>query len=92
VVTKKSNKGTKFFFNPSRQTKFTVHKKRMPIIKCICGTEILVVPDLKAMNRAIENHVTIKHKSTTDDSERLTEFLAEQVLLLATKINMSTFE
>ena len=64
----------------------------MPIVKCICGSEILVVPDLKAMNLAIENHVTIKHKTTPDDSESLTEFLAEQVLLLATKINMSTFE
>lgn len=91
-MTKKSSKGTKFFFIPSRQRKFIVHKKRMPIVKCICGSEILVVPDLKAMNLAIENHVTIKHKTTPDDSERLTEFLAEQVLLLATKINMSTFE
>jgi hypothetical protein len=91
-VTKKSSKETKFFFNPSRQRKFTIHKKRMPIVKCICGSEILVVPDLKAMNLAIENHVTIKHKTTPDGSESLTEFLAEQVLLLATKINMSTFE
>jgi len=89
-VTKKSSKETKFFFNRSRQRKFIVHKKRMPIVKCICGSEILVVPDLKAMNLAIENHVIIKHKTTPDDSERLTEFLAEQVLLLATKINMST--
>jgi hypothetical protein len=91
-VTKKSSKGTKFFFNPSRQRKFTIHKKRMPIVKCICGSEILVVPDLKAMNIAINNHVTTKHKTTIEDSERLTEFLAEQVLLLATKLNMSTFE
>jgi hypothetical protein len=91
-VTKKSSEGTKFFFNRSHQRKITVHKKRMPIVKCICGTEILVVPDLKAMNLAIDNHVTTKHKTTSDDSERLTEFLAEQVLLLATKINMSTFE
>ena len=91
-MTKKSSKGTKFFFNRSRQRKIIVHKKRMPIVKCICGSEILVVPDLKAMNLAIENHVTIKHKTTPDDSESLMEFLAEQVLLLATKINMSTFE
>ena len=91
-MTKKSSKGTKFFFNTSRQRKFTVHKKRMPIVKCNCGSEILVVPDLKAMNLAIENHVTMKHKTSPDDAERLTEFLAEQVLLLATKINMSTFE
>ena len=91
-MTKKSSIGSKFFFSQNRQRKVNVHKKRMPIIRCICGSEILVVPDLKAMNLAIDNHVTTKHKTTSDDSERLTEFLAEQVLLLATKINMSTFE
>jgi hypothetical protein len=91
-VSKKSSKGTKLLLNRSRQRKLTVRKKRMPIVKCICGSEILVVPDLNAMNLAIENHVIIKHKTSPDDSERLKEFLAEQVLLLATKINTSTFE
>ena len=37
-------------------------KKRLPIISCECGTEILVVPDLKAMNRAIKNHVAEHRK------------------------------
>jgi len=64
----------------------------MPIVRCVCGSEILVVPDLKAMNLAITNHVATKHKTTPGDSERLTEFLAEQVLFEATKINMSTLE
>jgi hypothetical protein len=64
----------------------------MPIVKCICGSEILVVPDLKAMNLAIDTHVIIKHKTTPDNSEILTEFLAEQVLLIATKINLDSFE
>jgi hypothetical protein len=91
-VTKKSSKGIKFFFNRNRQRKITIHKKRMPIVKCICGSEILVLPDLNAMNLAIANHVNTKHKTTPEDSERLMEFLAKQVLLEATKINMSTFE
>jgi hypothetical protein len=91
-VTKKSSTGIKSSFNRNRQKKVTVHKKRMPIVKCICGSEILVLPDLKAMNLAIDNHVNIKHKTTSEESERLAEFLAEQVLLIATKINMSTFE
>jgi len=90
LVTKKSTKGTKFYFNPGHHRKITVHKKHMPIVRCVCGSEILVVPDLKAMNLAIDNHVATKHKATLDDSERLTEFLAEQVLIVATKINMST--
>ena len=89
-MTKKNTKETKFTSNRSRQRKVIVHKKRMPIVRCICGSEILVVPDLKAMNLAIDNHVATKHKATLDDSERLTEFLAEQVLIVATKINMST--
>lgn len=36
-------------------------KERLPLIKCECGTEILVLPDLRAMNRAINTHVA-KHK------------------------------
>lgn len=91
-MTNKTSKKTKFSSNRSRQRKVTVHKRRMPIVRCMCGSEILVVPDLKAMNLAIDNHVTTKHKTTLDNSEMLTEFLAEQVLFVATKINMSTFE
>jgi hypothetical protein len=92
LVTKKSSKETKFCLSRSRQRKVAVHKRRMPIVRCICGSEILVVPDLKAMNLAIDNHVTIKHKTTPENSEVLTEFLAEQVLLIATKINLDSFE
>ena len=91
-MTKKSSEVTKFSFNRNRQSKVTVHKRRMPIVRCICGSEILVVPDLKAMNIAVDNHVTTKHKRTPDDSQRLSEFLVEQVILVATKINKSTLE
>ena len=38
-------------------------KKGLPIICCTCGAEILVVPDLKAMNRAFKTHVT-EHRNT----------------------------
>jgi hypothetical protein len=37
-------------------------KERMPIIKCDCGTEILLLPDLHAMDRAINTHVTEHRK------------------------------
>jgi hypothetical protein len=33
------------------------HSRGMPIIRCVCGAQILVVPDVKALNRAIENHL-----------------------------------
>ncbi|HEX7483127.1 MAG TPA: hypothetical protein VF350_06645 [Candidatus Bathyarchaeia archaeon] len=65
-------------FNKDRTDKFGAHKKRMPIVKCVCGFKILVVPDLKAMERAIKNHVT-NHKKASDVSKRLTE----QVLIVA---------
>lgn len=51
-------------FNKDRTGKFGHHKTRMPTVKCICGFEILVVPDLKAMSRAIKNHVA-KHKKAS---------------------------
>ena len=35
----------------------------LPIIICECGAKILVVPDLKAMNRAIETHVNEHRKN-----------------------------
>jgi hypothetical protein len=38
-------------------------KKRLPTIKCVCGAEILLVPDLQAMNRAINTHVA-QHRKT----------------------------
>ena len=56
----------------------------MPIVKCGCGFEILVVPDLKAMNRAIKNHVAEHNKSS---SEKWTDFLTEQTLIVTSKIN-----
>jgi len=57
----------------------------LPVIHCTCGEAILVVPDLKAMGRAIENHITI-HKNKKPNGERvketkrLREFLTDQVL------------
>ncbi len=63
----------------------------MPIVRCLCGSETLVLPDLKAMSIAIQNHVT-EHKQARDGLdtiEVLAEFLTEQVLTVASKINSS---
>jgi len=67
--------------------KVAAHKKHMPIVRCLCGFEILVVPDLKAMNLAISKHVA-GHKKANENLERLAEFLTEQVLVTASKINL----
>jgi hypothetical protein len=79
-VEKKGIRESNFAFSQDRTDKFGVHKKSMPIIKCVCGFKILVVPDLKAMDRAIKNHVT-KHEKAC--SKRITDFLTEQVLIAA---------
>ena len=64
------------------------NKKSIPTVTCVCGLEILVVPDLKAMNIAIKNHVG-EHRKRDDDSERLdslVQLLAEEVLIMVSKI------
>jgi hypothetical protein len=60
--------------------------KRLPVIRCECGAAILMVPDLKAMNHAIEVHVA-KHRKEEQNRENkdktaahVREILIEQVL------------
>jgi hypothetical protein len=36
-------------------------KKKLPTVKCLCGVEILLVPDVKIMSKALEAHVE-EHK------------------------------
>ncbi len=37
-------------------------KKHLPLIQCECGAEIMLLPDLQAMNRVIKTHVTEHRK------------------------------
>jgi hypothetical protein len=39
---------------------------RMPIYRCSCGGDILVVPDLAAMNKAIQQHIGHHNRITGD--------------------------
>jgi len=72
-------------FSPSqnRQRKAVAYR-RMPIARCLCGFEILVVPDLKAMNLAINKHLNEHRKANDGSAERLTE----RVLIVASKTNL----
>ena len=83
-MAKRGIQESNFIFSKDHNDKFVAHKTRMPIIKCGCGFEILVVPDLKAMKRAIKNHAA-QHKKVS--SEKLTDFLTEQTLIVTSKIN-----
>jgi hypothetical protein len=62
-------------------------KKRLPIINCECGTEILVVPDLQAMNHAIKTHVANhrKKKRNTQKNEikpnEVSELLSQLIII-----------
>ena len=81
-MTKENYQEFNFASGQDRKSKSIVHKKRLLTIRCICGTKILVVPNLKAMNRAIKNHIN-EHKETHNDSDRhdsLEEFLTKQIL------------
>jgi hypothetical protein len=65
-------------------------KERLPIINCKCGTEILVVPDLQAMNRAIKNHAAQhrRKKSNTRKNE-ITSHKVSEMLSQLTIIKIS---
>ena len=49
-------------------------KSRLPIINCECGHEILLLPDLKAMDQAVQNHL-LEHKNrgTKEDKNKRIE-------------------
>ena len=64
-------------------------REGMPIIRCFCGAKMLVVPDLNAMNRAIENHI-VEHKKMDRSNgkqrispSKLRQFLIGQILATA---------
>ena len=71
--------------------RITSNKDKLSLIKCECGAEILLIPDLKAMGIAIEEHAE-QHKSKIADAEkaeaeadRIRNLLIMQVLLKAAK-------
>ncbi len=44
-------------------------QKSLSLIKCECGEYILLVPDLRAMNNAIESHVLEHRKKESDPTK-----------------------
>lgn len=71
------------------KSKVPLPKKGMPTIRCVCNKRILVVPDSKAINRAIKNHVA-EHKQAGYGlvPKSLESFLTEQILIAASKMNL----
>ena len=83
-MTKKNYSEINFAPDQDCKIKSAKQKKGMPTIRCVCGLRILIVPDLKAMNRAIKNHLA-EHKRALD---LLEWFLTEQILTVASKMNL----
>ena len=59
------------------------------IVRCSCGDEILLLPNLKEMGKAIDDHVDLHlhglkvPRCTVGEAERLRDTLIAQILSLA---------
>ena len=66
--------------------------KGLPLLKCECGAEILLLPDLKVMNHAIEVHVHYHTRKEKDPRKKaaiaaqVRQTLFEQILKKASEM------
>ena len=70
--------------NLKKQTKAYGRKRitNLPTIKCICGTEIVVVPNLKVMSKAIRDHLQAHSRAQKDLQRAAVEWaIAEKILI-----------
>jgi hypothetical protein len=78
------------YYNLSRLETISRKGDALPTIKCSCGAEILVLPDLEAMNTALKNHVEAHRKANPKASEAelsaVEQALIELLLKLATEL------
>ena len=51
---------------------------KMQIFHCSCGDDILIVPDIKAMNAALRNHLT-RHNGQLLTEQNLVEAMLRQI-------------
>jgi len=51
---------------------------KMQIFRCSCGDDILIVPDVKAMNTALRNHLT-KHAGQFLTEQNLVETMLRKI-------------
>lgn len=71
--------------------KIAYSKASKDIIKCVCGDEIAILPDVKATGEAIEIHVAFHVKGfkgqacTSLEAEQLRDALIAQILTIAGK-------
>ena len=67
-------------------------KNNLPLLKCECGHEILLLPDLKTLGKVIEEHA-MEHKNkyslTQEEAEAIQDNLIAQALRMASEITNS---
>ncbi|MGD6852067.1 MAG: hypothetical protein ACQCN6_08415 [Candidatus Bathyarchaeia archaeon] len=70
---------------PNVSKKVKLSEAALPVIRCFCGAEILLLPDVKLMSKAIEAHVeehikNIKNaKKAEEEAERVRDDLITKV-------------
>ena len=65
-------------------------KEHLPLITCDCGAQILLVPDLRAMNLAIKAHVAEPEKNAQEKvntSRNISQLLSQLTLIKTSEIN-----
>ena len=84
---------SEIYSNHSGAHSHKLSKKHLPIITCDCGAEILVVPDLRAMNLAIKAHVAEHRKKgrnaqgKVNTSGNISQLLSQLTLIKMSEIN-----
>jgi hypothetical protein len=63
----------------------TSFRGSMPVIRCQCGAAILVVPDLNAMNKAIEMHLA-QHRMIDENASSKSNSIADLRQILITQL------
>jgi len=67
--------------------KAQVKEKARPMIRCECGFAILLIPDLKAMDRAIDRHAKEHGKKEKDPEKAAFEEERIRCILIAQALN-----
>ncbi len=65
----------------TQEKQFMAPPRKMPIVTCSCGKQILIVPDLAEMNRSIKVHL-VEHKKLTGQTiteDEMAELILEAI-------------
>jgi len=77
---------------PQKKSRKATDNSHLPTVKCSCGAKILLIPDVKKMNQAIEDHILAHTKNIQNvkeaeaEAERIRNELIIKVLDLASEM------